>query len=235
MKLVNIKKQKYNGHVYDICMAKNKNFLAEGFVVHNCAKSQYMMYIWNQEGVVYDQPKLVMKGIKAVKISTPDVCKKSLKEAFIIIMSGTEEDLQKHVKSFQSDFNKMKFHLISTPGGTNTMNAYPKINDGFSPKTPIGVKSAHTYNSMIDKLTLINEYAMIGQGDKIRYGYLKMPNPCQSNVIACIDELPDEFGLDNYIDYNTQFDKTYLDTLNPILDTVGWSVKKKHTLEGLFS
>lgn len=206
--------------------------ISERFLIR--AKSQYMMNVWNQEGVVYNEPKLVMKGIKAVKISTPEVCKKVLKEAFSIIMSGEEKDLQKLVRDFKKEFSKMEFHVISTPGGTNTLNSYPMINNQFAPKTPIGVRAAHTYNNMIKKLKLEESYELIGQGDKIRYGYLRLPNPCKSNAVACIDELPEEFNLKQYIDYNLQFDKTFLDTLNPILDTVGWKANEIRTIGLLY-
>jgi DNA polymerase elongation subunit (family B) len=219
-------------NVYSQEMNQKTDSISARFII--CAKSQYLMSVWNQEGVVYNEPKLIMKGIKAVKISTPDVCKESLKTAFKIVMSGKETDLQDHVNNFRVKFNTLPFHKISTPGGTNSMNNYPMTKGVFASKTPIAVKAAHTYNNLLKNLTLNTSYDSIGSGDKIRYGYLKMPNPTGVNVVGCLDELPNEFGLSKYIDYNTQFDKTFLDTLKPILNTVGWSYEKTTTLEDLF-
>ena len=47
--------------------------------------------------------------------------------------------------------------------------------------------------------------------------------------------LPKEFGLDESIDYDLQFEKSFLAPLKAILDTVGWDAEKKNTLEALWS
>ena len=76
---------------------------------------------------------------------------------------------------------------------------------------------------------------MIQNGDKIKFSYLKIPNLAKDKVISIVDKLPDEFGLSDFIDYDLQFQKTFLDPLNVILESIGWSSERKATLEHLFS
>ena len=61
------------------------------------AKKRYILNVWNSEGVQYDQPKLKMMGIEAVKSSTPAPCRSAIKEALNVIMSGNESDVQDYI------------------------------------------------------------------------------------------------------------------------------------------
>jgi hypothetical protein len=56
----------------------------------------------------------------------------------------------------------------------------------------------------------------------------------KENVISFLDYLPEEFGLHRYIDYDTQFDKTFLGVIDPILQAVGWNSKDIATLDEFF-
>lgn len=73
------------------------------------------------------------------------------------------------------------------------------------------------------------------QGEKIKYIYLKEPNHIQSNIISFHQTLPPELNLNKYVDYDIQFEKSFLEPLKTILDCIGWKTEKKITLESLFS
>ena len=80
----------------------------------------------------------------------------------------------------------------------------------------------------------LKNYPELRNGDKLKFVYLRMPNPVKENVIAFPDYLPEEFGLHNYVDYEMQFQKTFIDAIKPILDSIGWNPEPVSTLEDFF-
>ena len=97
------------------------------------------------------------------------------------------------------------------------------------------IRAALLYNRMVQDLSLTKKYKQIKNGDKIKFIYLRTPNPIKENVIGFVDFLPEEFNLHKYIDYELQFQKTFLDPIEPILDAVGWSSEETNSLEDFFA
>ena len=54
-------------------------------------------------------------------------------------------------------------------------------------------------------------------------------------MISFIQDFPHELGLDKYIDYDLQFEKSFVEPLKAILDAIGWNVEKTVNLELFFS
>ena len=79
-----------------------------------------------------------------------------------------------------------------------------------------------------------NKYSLIQNGEKIKFCYLKKPNTLHENVISFIQEFPKELDIDKYVDYDLQFEKSFLEPLKAILDSIGWNIEKQNTLESFF-
>ena len=197
-------------------------------------KKMYILNCWNVEGVQYDKPKLKMSGIEAVRSSTPHACRENIKKAFGIVMNGNQEELIKFIDNFRNDFMELPFEDVAFPRGVKGMSKYRDSSSIYKKATPIQVKGALLFNHWINKKNIRN-IPPIMDGDKIRFAYLKMPNPIQDSVIATPDDLPDEFGLNKYIDRDLQFDKAFLDPIKSITSVIGWEVEQRSTLEDFFS
>jgi DNA polymerase elongation subunit (family B) len=193
----------------------------------------YILNAWNIEGVQFEKPKLKMTGIEAVRSSTPQACREKIKEAFSIIMNGNQSELQNFVKHFEQEFRKLPFEQIAFPRGLNGMKEYSSPTSIYKTGTPIQVKGALLFNDML-KRKKVKNIPPLTDGDKIRFTYLKKPNPVYDTVIACPDTLPKEFGLDKYIDLDMQFEKSFIAPLTHITDVIGWSLEDKRTLEEFF-
>jgi DNA polymerase elongation subunit (family B) len=198
------------------------------------AKKRYILNVWNNEGVQYSEPKLKMMGIEAVRSSTPALCRVNIKKCINVIMNGTEEDTQQFIKNFRQEFGKLPFEDVAFPRGCKDLDEYSDRNTIYKKATPINVRSALLYNHMITKKGLDTRYQKINNGDKIKFCYMKLPNPIQENVFACPNTLPKQLEMDQYIDYDTQFDKAFVEPIKTILDAIGWQVEKKPTLESWF-
>jgi DNA polymerase elongation subunit (family B) len=199
------------------------------------AKKRYMLNVLDEEGITYDQPKLKIMGIEAVKSSTPEVCRGKIKEAINIIMTKDEVTLQTFVTKFRNEFFNMTAEQISFPRSCNNLAKYRHANNVFIKGTPIHVKGALIYNHQIKQFKLSRKYPLIQEGDKIKFIKLIEANPFKFDVISYITKLPKEFELQKYIDYEIQFQKTFLDPLSFILNSIGWTYEKKASLESFFT
>lgn len=203
------------------------------------AKKRYILNVYDNEGVRYAEPKLKMMGIETVKSSTPAVCRDALKEAISVIMNKDETSVQKYIAEFRDEFRKMPFEDVAFPRSISDLAKYfiedKKENALIIPKaTPIHVRGALLYNYLLKNNNLTKQYELIKDGEKIKFCYLKEPNPTRQNVISVLSTLPKKFGLEKYIDYDMQFDKSFLEPLKIILNSVGWDTEKRNTLEDFF-
>ena len=198
------------------------------------AKKRYMLNVLDEEGVRLSIPKLKIMGIEAIKSSTPQVCRGKIKEAIKIIMSKQESDLHIFIADFKKEFMNMSAEQISFPRSCNNMRKYGSSKDVFIKGTPIHVKGALIYNHQIKEFQLQNKYPYIQEGDKIKFIKLLQANPFKFDVISYVTQLPKEFNLQKYIDYEIQFEKTFLDPMRFILNSIGWEHEKRANLEAFF-
>lgn len=199
------------------------------------SKKRYVMSVHNSEGVQYKTPKLKIMGLQMVRSSTPAVIRSKLADSLETILRGTEADVQNYVTEFKTEFNKFDSTQIAFPRGVSDVSKYSNKTTIYSKGTPIHVRGALLYNHYIKKLGLTKKYQLIKEGDKIKFLYLKKPNPIHEDCIAFIDKLPEEFELNSYVNYSKMFEKTFEDAVQNILDSLGWSTQHKATLEDWFS
>lgn len=198
------------------------------------AKKRYILNVYNQEGVAYTTPKLKIQGIEAVRSSTPLAIRNKIKTTLEVIMNKSEEDVIDFINEFKEEFKKLPFEEVAFPRGVNGLNKYKDSSSIYKKATPMHVKGALIFNHLVNKMNLKQKYQLINDGDKIKFSYLIMPNPVRDTVISTPGILPSQFGLDQYIDYDMQFEKGYLQPIKSILDAIGWDTEKRSTLEGFF-
>ena len=198
------------------------------------AKKRYMLNVLDEEGVRLAEPKLKLMGIEAVKSSTPQVCRGKIKEAIKIIMAKEQSDLHKFIADFKKEFLNLKPEMIAFPRSCNNIKKYASHSDIFIKGTPIHVKGALIYNHQLKNLNLGMKYPYIQDGDKIKFLKLKEANPFKFDVISYMSTLPTEFKLKEYVDYEIQFQKTFLDPMRFILDAINWKAEPVASLESFF-
>ena len=190
----------------------------------------YILNVLDEEGIRSNGQKLKIMGIEAVKSSTPAVCRKAIKDIFGIIMKGTCDDAKEYVKNFKSEYSSFPFEKIAFPRGCKVLEEYYDETKLYRKGTPAHVRGAILYNEFLLRKELDKTYPLIYKGDKIKFAYLKSPNPLGDDVIAVPSELPPEFGLDKYVDRERQFQQTFLDIIESILSIVEWNISDRATL-----
>ena len=174
---------------------------------------------WNE--IVTIQPKL--NGLQSEFLPKP-------------LSSEEQAIINKYRRGLSpEEFKKLPPEDISFPRGLNGLNTYSDSVMMYKKGTPIHVKGAILYNHYLKQYNLSKKYPFIQEGEKLKFTYLKMPNPFKDTVISYPSRLPPEFGLQDYIDYDTQFDKSYLDPIRIILDCMNWKTEKTSSIEDFFS
>lgn len=199
------------------------------------AKKRYIMNVYDNEGVRYNEPDLKVMGLEMIKSSTPAAVRSKMKESIQIMIGGTELDMHKFIADFRKHFIGLPPEDISFPRGINGLSKYSDSSSLYKSGTPIHVKGAILYNHYLKEMKLTKKYPLIQEGEKIKFSYLIMPNPFKDTVISYPTRLPKEFDISKYIDYNTQFEKTFLEPIKVILDCMGWSTEKQTTLDDFFN
>jgi len=195
------------------------------------ATKHYILNLVEDDGILLHEPKLKMKGIEAIKSSTPKIVREAIKSALKIVMRGTQDQLQTFTDEFWTKFSTSPFEEVAFPRSVSGMRKYGTESTVYKKGTPIQVKGALLYNYLLKKHGIDGEYPLVHDSDKIRFCYLKTPNPIQSNVLACTHNLPAEFGMDEYLDRETQFDKAYLEPLRTVTESIGWRLQSSDEID----
>jgi DNA polymerase elongation subunit (family B) len=198
------------------------------------AAKHYILNVLDSEGVRYKEPKMKIMGIEAIKSSTPAVCRKAMKKLFKILVNENEQAVQKFMSDFKTEFKSMEPHEIAFPRGVSDVQKYMDKNTIYCKGTPINSRAAILYNYYVQKHDLTHKYELIHNGDNIRFLYLLIPNTIRENVIGFPDRLPPELDLDKYIDFETQFYKTFEKPMEPILKAMGWTSEPQSNLDLFF-
>jgi DNA polymerase elongation subunit (family B) len=200
------------------------------------AKKRYIINVHNNEGVQYSEPKLKVMGIEAVKSSTPQVCRNKMIEAFQIAISGSESEMHRFISDFRDHFTSLNPEDVAFPRSISDIDTYTSRSRDLviGKGTPIHVRGSLIYNHMLKQKNLDTKYQQIKSGEKIKFLYLKQPNPTGGNVIAFPDFLPSEFETDPYVDFDKQFEKTFVEPLSAILNAIGWTAERRQTIESFF-
>ena len=198
------------------------------------AKKRYVLNVFNNEGVQYDEPDMKIMGLEVVKSSTPAIIREKMKETISLIINTDEATVQEFIANLKTEFKKLPVEDISFPRGVNGIREYSDSTTLYKKGTPIHVKGAILYNDLLAKHNLTKKYQEIKEGEKLKFTYLKVPNPVKDTVISFPVRLPKEFALQPYIDYETQFEKTFVEPMKIILDCIGWKVERQNSIESFF-
>ena len=226
-----MKKLGYESNSYLSRMVMDREVIADRGIWQ--AKKRYILNVHNSEGVQYAEPKMKIMGIEAIKSSTPQVCRDKFKDVFKLMIAGDKDATQKFIQDFKKEFKSLRPEEAAFPRGVTELDKWADRRTIYSKGTPIHVRASLLYNHLLKHHSL-KKYEEIKKGNKIKWAYMLIPNPIRENVIGFPEYLPTEFGLDKYIDYNKQFEKTFLEPLEPILEAIGWQAEEQLTMDDIF-
>ena len=198
------------------------------------SKKRYALRVHDNEGVRYTKPKTKIMGLDLIKSSTPAGIRKSLQDSLSILFDGNNDEMLDYIDAEHEKFKSYSPEAIAFPRSVNGVSKWSDVDiDGIIiPKKgcPIHVRGAIIFNQLLRK----NDEEPIGDAEKIKFIYLKEPNHAHTHVIAFRDGIPEYFDLERFINYDLQFEKTFLQPIKGILIAVGWDWERKASLESFF-
>jgi len=198
------------------------------------AKKRYILNVWDSEGVRYKEPKMKIMGLETARSSTPAYFRDKLYAAFKIIIGKTNDELIAFINDVRAETRERPYEEVAFPRGVNNLAKYRHPTEIYTKGTPIHVRGALLYNHYVKKHKVEHKHQLIQEGEKIKFMYLKTPNPIYENCISFFGELPKEFGIEKYVDYQTQFEKSFLEPLKNVLQCIGWQHEKTITIGSFF-
>jgi DNA polymerase elongation subunit (family B) len=199
------------------------------------AKKRYILNVYNNEGVQYNEPDMKVMGLEMVKSSTPSVIREKMKETIKLIVRSTESDVQDFIEKFKNEFKNLPPEDVAFPRGINGLKEYSDSATLYRKGTPIHVRGAILYNFILKEKNLTKSYPLIQEGEKLKFTYLKTPNPIKEDVVSFPVRLPKEMGLHEYVNYDLQFEKAFIEPIRVILNCIGWQTEKQSSLEDFFA
>ena len=191
------------------------------------AKKRYILNVWNSEGVAYKEPKMKIMGLETARSSVPQFFRDRLKKAYKMIMTTDNNTVIDYINQCKQETRKATLADIAFPRGCNNIPTYAHPLEIYKKGCPIHVRGSLLYNHYIKKHKVENKYPRIQEGEKIKFIYLKVPNPIQENVISFFQEVPREFGLDKFVDHDKQFEKAFYEPIRNVLECIGWKFPER--------
>jgi DNA polymerase elongation subunit (family B) len=196
------------------------------------AKKRYLLWVHDNEGVRYIPPKLKSVGIEAVRSSTPKYARDVIKGALEAFIRDDKNEFYNLLDTAEVEFGIRPFEDIASPRTCNGLDVYGiDANGVYTTKTPMHVRGALVYNQHLEATGLTKKYAIIRNGEKIKFCCLKPQNPLRTTVIAAPNKLPSEWKLEKFLDRMEQFQKTVLGPLEAIVQYAQWTVRPTVTLD----
>ena len=210
---------------------KRENIASKGIWT---AKKRYILNVWDSEGVRYSEPKMKICGMETARSSTPAFFRDKLLKAYTIIINGSNDDVIDFIDEVREETKKQDYQDIAFPRGCNNLDKYSSRHDIYEKGTPIHVRGALLYNWYLKKHKITHKHALIQEGEKIKFLYLKVPNPIMENTISFMGRIPAEFQIEKYIDHKLQFEKSFYEPLKNVLNCIGWDSEKTISLLSFF-
>lgn len=197
------------------------------------AKKHYGYKMIIEDDNRLSKPKYGYKGLECIKSSTPKKIRELMKYTINSILD--DKNISDVMSECKSKIMEMTPEEISFPRTCNGLTKYKMEGDNFVKGTPAHVKAGLVYNKYL-KDNNITDYPMIAEGNKIRYLFLKEPNPLNAPSFAFINRLPKDENILKYVDYDTMYEKAYGKVITDMLEKIGLSntVSDSINLDELF-
>lgn len=196
------------------------------------AKKNYVMQVYDNEGVRYATPQQKITGLEAIKSSTPKFFQEKLKEGYKLLFQGDESKIHEFVSDVYTEAMKLTPDDVAGVSTANNIETFDNGDGTYKKGTPKHIKGALAYNRLIKNSDI---YQPINSGEKVYVIQLKEPNPLNTPVLAYNERFPSDLLDEKYVDKELDYEKYFIKPLTRTLDILQWTPKHEVSLEDLFA
>jgi len=195
------------------------------------SKKKYVLNIIDDGDPRLDKPKQKVMGLELKKSSTPKGVKPILTKVIDCALNHDEAEVQKLLIQYRDEYDNLPLVEIASVTGVSQINKWVEEDGSLKNGTPHGARSAYNYNKLLKEHGIEDKYYPIREGDKVKQVFLRMPNPASVEKLAFMRTIPEEFGLEKYIDRDTMWDKTVISPTKIILTAIGWTPRQVNSFD----
>jgi len=223
--------QQFNGIPGMINMGRE--YLGQSIIITK--KKKYALLYSNKKGIYFDTPKQKITGIESVRSSTPPIIREMIKKTINHLFVENNDFILNYIEECKKKILLCSVDELAFPRSANNISKYSDTKGDYVKGTPIQTRAAIVFNGFIKKNKLESKYTPILEGEKIKFVYLKMPNPFHENVIGWnTNTVPPELCVEQFIDRNLMFETGFLSPIETLLESMGWEKEKKNAIEDWF-
>ncbi len=223
-------------HVFDI---KQEVVATTGLFI---TKKRYGLHIINDAGRKVNT--IHVKGLDTVRSNFAVAMKELLGKVLSDVLAKVpKEKIDERISVFKRNMNSLHYDVMANPIGVKGIGKY-EVKDEDSPFStykkgaPVHVKAAINYNSLLEHWYEGRKYEKIGNGNKIKWVYLK-DNEFGFDTIAYkgYEDPPQILDLiKNKIDHSRMFEQAMSKKIGMFYDAMSWEavVDKQQSIERFF-
>jgi len=209
-------------HVFDI---KQEVVAKTGLFI---TKKRYGLRIINDAGRKVN--KIHVKGLDTIRsnfaVAMKDLLQKVLDD---ILADVPKEKIDERISIFKRNMTSLHYDVMANPIGVKGIGKYEVKDEEssfsqYKKGTPVHVKSAINYNSLIDYWYEGKRYEKIGNGNKIKWVYLK-ENEFGFDTIAYkgYEDPPQILDMiKKYIDHNKMYEQAMSKKIDMFYQALKW-------------
>ena len=223
-------------HVFDI---KQEVVATTGLFI---TKKRYGLHIINDAGRKVNT--IHVKGLDTVRSNFAVAMKELLGKVLSDVLAKVpKEKIDERISIFKRNMSNLHYDVMANPIGVKGIGKY-EVKDEDSPFStykkgaPVHVKAAINYNSLLEHWYEGRKYEKIGNGNKIKWVYLK-DNEFGFDTIAYkgYEDPPQILELiKNKIDHSRMFEQAMSKKIGMFYDAMSWEavVDKQQSIERFF-
>ena len=149
-----------------------------------------------------------------------------------IIMGGTEKELNTFIQDFRDEFMSLSPEEIAYPRSCNGVKSFAELTNCLHLALPYMSRVLFCITIWWRRMTYLTSIRIFKRVTRCGLCISSYFNIYQSSAFSFITFMPKELDIYKYIDYDAQFEKSFVEPLKFITDKIKWLIDSSYGTQG---